>query len=84
MQESKGYPTSTTRLPTEVFNRLTELPCGIQMNVEWFQKHVWSDTTEFSIPESQVICGMQANIYKIIYCTTIFFEPMSSPSTHKE
>ena len=66
MQESKGYPTSTTRLPTEVFNRLTELPCGIQMNVQWFQKHVWSDTTEFSIPESQVICGMQANIYKII------------------
>ena len=66
MQESKGYPTSTTRLPTEVFNRLTELPCGTQMNVEWFQKHVWSDATEFSIPESQVICGMQANIYKII------------------
>ena len=66
MQESTGYPTSTTKLPPEVFNRLTELPCGTQMSLEWFKTHVWSDTTEFSIPESQVICGMQANIYKIL------------------
>merc|ERR1711983_489025 len=66
MQESTGYPTSTTKLPPEVFNRLTELPCGTQMTLEWFKTHVWSDTTEFSIPESQVICGMQANIYKIL------------------
>ena len=66
MQESTGYPTSTTKLPSEVFNKLTELPCGTQMNLEWFQTHVWSDTTKFTIPESQVICGMQANIYKIV------------------
>ena len=61
-----GYPTNTTKLPENTYKKLTELPCGGHITLEWLQTQIWSETTEFSIPESEVICGMQANIYKII------------------
>ena len=36
------------------------------MDLKWFQENVWKETVKFTIPQDQVICGMQANIYKII------------------
>ena len=68
MQESAGYPSSVTKLSSEAVQRLTDLPRpqGCSMNVEWFQKHVWKEAVSFEIPPEAVICGMQANIFKII------------------
>ena len=36
------------------------------MDLKWFQENVWKETVKLTIPQDQVICGMQANIYKII------------------
>ena len=36
------------------------------LDLKWFQENVWKETVKFEIPQDQVICGMQANIYKII------------------
>ena len=65
MQEP-SYPTNNTKLPENTLKKLTELPCGGKITLEWLQNQIWSETTDFQIPESEVICGMQANIYKII------------------
>ena len=69
MQESAGYPSSSTKLSDEVQNQLLNLPDenGVKlMDINWFQENIWKETVAFEIPQDQVICGMQANIYKII------------------
>lgn len=65
MHESAGYPSSEAKLPSKVAEKLLNLPGNSKMDLEWFKKNVWSETSKIEIPENEVICGMQANIYKI-------------------
>lgn len=67
MQESAGYPSASTRLSKDVTKKLLDLPSksAEKMTVSWFKENVWNSTQDFHIPADQVICGMQANIFKI-------------------
>ena len=68
MHESSGYPSSNTKLSKEALSKLIELPKphGNSLTVTWFQENVWKDTVSYDIPSEAVICGMQANIFKIV------------------
>ena len=70
MHESAGYPSSSTKLSEENWKKLINFPKSNQgtdsLNVKWFQENIWQETASFHIPPEEVICGMQANIFKII------------------
>ena len=68
MHESAGYPSSSTKLSQEALDKLTEFPepKGEKLTLSWFQDKVWSQAAKFEIPPEAVICGMQANIFKIV------------------
>ena len=83
MHESAGYPESSAKFSAELQSKLLNLPekdlekCGNKvLDILWFQENVWKETVEFEIPQDQVICGMQANIFKIILkVLSMFFYP---------
>ena len=83
MHESAGYPESSAKFSDELKSKLLNLPekglekCGNKvLDILWFQENVWKETVEFEIPQDQVICGMQANIFKIILkVLSMFFYP---------
>ena len=68
MHESAGYPESSAKFSDELQSKLLNLPekDNKVLDIPWFQENVWEATVEFEIPQDQVICGMQANIFKII------------------
>ncbi len=72
MQESAGYPSSTATLSKEISAKLLDLPCGNcpRIDLLWLKENVWKDVTEFEVPESEFILGMQANIFKIVLKNT--------------
>ena len=68
MHESAGYPSSSTKLPKDVCEKLFDFPGddNKKINLEWLQENVWKDVENFEISDEDIICGMQANIYKIV------------------
>ena len=83
MHESAGYPESSAKFSDELQSKLLNLPekdlekCANKvLDILWFQENIWKETVEFEIPQDQVICGMQANIFKIILkVLSMFFYP---------
>ena len=73
MHESAGYPESSAKFSDVLQSQLLNLPekdleknGNKVLDILWFQENVWKEMVKFEIPQDQVICGMQANIFKII------------------
>ena len=60
-----GYP-SSDYFSQELYDDILTLPDNTKMDVDWFRKHVWSETHSFEVPKDKLICGMQANIFTVL------------------
>lgn len=60
-----SYPVGKS-VEDALFVKLKELPNNEELSVPWFQKHVWPETSNISIPRDKVIQGMQANIFSVV------------------
>ena len=49
-----------------LFSRLYDLPNGSKIDLEWIRKVLWPETTEYEVPKSSVVRGMQANMFTLV------------------
>ena len=67
-KEVERYPDPST-FDNVLYENIMSLPNEHKIDLSLVREHIWPDASEFSVPKSKIIRGMQANMFNI-QCTT--------------